>query len=522
MRFGLAILVGLGSAPAWAECPPYGVNDWIGEMDAADAAMAEFDLDQARGIVDAAEVKLNCTMDVIHPNQLTRFAKQKALLAFFDQDELAAQKWGLLAKLSGTSPWPEGMDDTHPFREMIDFAEKTPRLGPEGAGIYPPKGGAMIMNGKFLDTPKAHTEIPNFVQIFDRRGLLVESYWQDGAAFPSRYLAADPTPQLAPEWYSAPTTDLDPMKKVDIDPKVIAAREAAIAAKAAEKERAKQEQAALMAKEMAKTEKLAKKNAKKRAKEEAKEARRIAKEEAKKANSNWVDPEAPPPPPETWLDLSFNDENETLAQFENLDTSSVAIECDEYMRLEPTALMGKLDTEQIKCLEIRLRHAPRQTDRDRLSRLLMADAWAKELPHRWEAAVRRHLTEIDMSDADLCYIFARYLARQGPETTSEAIRWSEIALARAEKWRGQTRVKRVYALHRIKALAAQQRWHELESSFLAQSSRETLKNANSWRNRTKTYAREWMEFADDAGLDILIPREICESAAGTRTYCDTL
>ena len=158
---------------------------------------------------------------------------------------------------------------------------------------------------------------------------------------------------------------------------------------------------------------------------------------------------------------------------------------------------------------------------DKISRVLMADAWAKNQPHRWEAAIRRHLTEIDRSDADLCYIYSRHLVKGGTERVRETIRWSEIALINARsQWNGETLVRRVYGLHRMKSLAAQQKWYEEEQEFLRNSSREVLDRATRWRNITKTLSREWLEFARASNMPVQTPFEVCVSAAGTVEFCN--
>jgi hypothetical protein len=181
--------------------------------------------------------------------------------------------------------------------------------------------------------------------------------------------------------------------------------------------------------------------------------------------------------------------------------------------------MGKLSTESVQCLETSMRLAERQTRKDAISRVLMADAFAQGETHRWEGAVRRHLEEIDRSDADLCYIFARYLGQKGDEFLVEAIRYANLALENSLQWQGELRVKRMYQLHRINALGAQQLWYEAENENLERPSRQVRMRSGFWRNQTKNLAREWLSFSLDAGLDPDAPFELCVQAAGTQQYC---
>ena len=149
----------------------------------------------------------------------------------------------------------------------------------------------------------------------------------------------------------------------------------------------------------------------------------------------------------------------------------------------------------------------------------MADAWAKQDMHRWEAAARRHLVEIDRSDPDLCFLLAQHLAHQGAESAAHAMYWADQALGNQHRWTGDLRVDRMYRLYRIKAVVSQQHWHLLEKRYLSVMNAALLKDKESWRNVSKVAAREWLEYARDVGMDESLALEMCLSAAGTRRYC---
>lgn len=40
-----------------------------------------------------------------------------------------------------------------------------------------------------------------------------------------------------------------------------------------------------------------------------------------------------------------------------------------------------------------------------------------------------------------------------------------------------------------------------------------------WRGHTKTFAREWLAYAEAAGKDATVARQRCEAAAGTADFC---
>ncbi len=96
-----------------------------------------------------------------------------------------------------------------------------------------------------------------------------------------------------------------------------------------------------------------------------------------------------------------------------------------------------------------------------------------------------------------------------------------MALSNAHQWEGDTHVDRVYALHRINAVAAQRLWLASEQAILDGSAgSEGSARANFWRNQTKSLSREWLAFAVAAGKDPAASLDLCMSAAGTTGYCE--
>ena len=531
-KFWMIILFGLfslqGSVAHAQDLPcnePFGTNDFVSKMDAADAALAEFNLEGYRALLNDIHDLLPCTFDRVHPNFLTRYARQMAMSYFLDQDEMSMGRWGTMALANAELPWVGALDDeTHPFRDALAFIDDPWINGPENAGVNPPKDGGILLDGTLLLTPVASAETPHFIQVVDKRGLILESFWQDGSGFAHKLLKAEVTPPEAPNWYTAPDLSLDPTQ-----PLVLSEDEkAAMDALRAEAEAEKQAEAARLAKQYAEQEARAKKleeaerkREEKRKKEEERrrEKQQLAQVDLEAEVGSLIAPDIKAP--EQWVDFVFENEKADMRAADILERTTAVSECADLLKLEPRALMGRLKDSEIQCLEHRLRHTERMTMRDKVSRVLMADAWAKKLPHRWEAAMRRHLTEIDRSDADLCFIYARHLTKGGIERVRETIRWAETALQNARRqWNGDTLSRRTYALHRMRALAAQQKWHDVEQQFLINTTdRDLLDRASRWRNITKSLAREWLEYSSAAELDRATPFQVCVSAAGTEDYC---
>jgi hypothetical protein len=177
---------------------------WKEGMDAADKQLAAFDVPGAARILEEVKKQVPCLDTIAKPSHLGRFARQMALIAFFEQDEITSVKWGMLQQYAAPSlPWPADLGEDHAFREMLAFADAPSLAGPDDKGLVFPKKGAVFMNGALLERPKARAEVPNLMQIADKSGLITLAYWQDGAAFRDDILAptAETEVAIAPKWF---------------------------------------------------------------------------------------------------------------------------------------------------------------------------------------------------------------------------------------------------------------------------------------------------------------------------------
>jgi len=195
--------------------------------------------------------------------------------------------------------------------------------------------------------------------------------------------------------------------------------------------------------------------------------------------------------------------------------------CTELSALEPSALMGRLRSGQVECIEDRMFSAS-QVDKDKLSRVLLVNAEAKDDNQEWERLVRRHLEEIDRSDPDLCFKYAMHLSRGGVSRAYGVIKWSGYALDNKSQWSGSTFKKRVNALYKLRAQAASRIWEQANRDLInAASNREDLKSKEGKaRGQAKTFAKEWLDYARASGQDSRAAQALCESAAGSREFCE--
>jgi hypothetical protein len=224
-----------------------------------------------------------------------------------------------------------------------------------------------------------------------------------------------------------------------------------------------------------------------------------------------------------FVDLGLDDESLEDEMMGSELMVQEADDCGNLRKLEPKAMMGKLADPEIRCLDRSLREADKQTYKDKVSRVLMADAYAKKNDDRWETIVRRHLNEIDRSDPDLCYKFSTFMFRKvgekGPDAADEVMKWADVALENKQQWSGDQYVSRVSNLYKVKALAAFKKWEWLEEEYKDEPSDELSKDKEQARNEAKNLAREWLAYAAEAGLDQTQATNVCISAAGTEEFC---
>ena len=177
-------------------------TNWASAMDQADEVLASFKIDDVKELLKQTQKNVPCLDTVAKPSHLGRFARQHALVAFYEQDEITATRWGMLQRYAAPDmPWPEEIGEDHPLREILDFADEPTLAGPSDKGLTFPKKGAVFMNGRLLTEPKARAEIPNLIQITEKSGEIALQYWQDGAAFRDDLLGEPGSVPEMPKWF---------------------------------------------------------------------------------------------------------------------------------------------------------------------------------------------------------------------------------------------------------------------------------------------------------------------------------
>ncbi len=210
----------------------------------------------------------------------------------------------------------------------------------------------------------------------------------------------------------------------------------------------------------------------------------------------------PPPVLEQEVDIA-------VVETDIVAVSEDAVMCDDLFSLEPPALLGRLSSGQIACLEGRLADALPLTILRKVSRVLMMNAFSARDMDSWQQLIHHHLTELDQSDPNLCYRYALFLTRNLPARAADVIFWADRALENRTVWVGDNYTTRVFSLYKIRAVAAQSLWQAAAEQG----------DVDNHRNVTRVYAREWLEYARAASKDTTKALALCVSAAGTESYC---
>ena len=191
-------------------------------------------------------------------------------------------------------------------------------------------------------------------------------------------------------------------------------------------------------------------------------------------------------------------------------------ELDRLRDLEPAAVKGALTDDEKACLEAGYSKASQQTAKNKISRVLLVNAYAYSTTY-WAQLMQRHLDEVDRSDPDLAYLWAFYkFNTDAANQASDVVKWTEIALERRDVWTGDVYVSRVFGLMKLRAIASAAEWEAMEKARAAGKDNPEIDEA---RNRTKTFAREWIDFAKVSGRDASDAINLCMSAATQAKAC---
>ncbi|MCO4745485.1 MAG: hypothetical protein KC912_11905 [Proteobacteria bacterium] len=189
--------------------------------------------------------------------------------------------------------------------------------------------------------------------------------------------------------------------------------------------------------------------------------------------------------------------------------------CGEFEGLESTAFKSKLTDEQRTCLEDFVNSAEPHAA-TRASFVLITNAFMAGEQDTYAALLRRHLTLVNTTDADVAYMYA-ILLEQKSASPFERLRWVRVAIENRVQWAKQARVYR----ERMKRLYQMRIEAGLETLIIAEKrNNENPTTLNSERVASyRERAQYWTQVAapclvyDDCGpyWDVeVIEDDVCE------------
>ncbi|MFT7518745.1 MAG: hypothetical protein ACI9MC_000877 [Kiritimatiellia bacterium] len=186
--------------------------------------------------------------------------------------------------------------------------------------------------------------------------------------------------------------------------------------------------------------------------------------------------------------------------------------------MAPLAVKGRLTKDSIACIQKALSEAERSSDQAQLSLVLITNANAREEVENWEWLVARHLEIIDEENPGLSYRYSMHMYSKGEEKYPEALRWANVALAQRAAWAGDNIYhSRVTRLYKVRAALSQSLWRKSEAEWarqdMNQKSDETRDDVLDYREQTRKMALEWYNYADETGMDLNTPYQLCVIAS---------
>lgn len=195
---------------------------------------------------------------------------------------------------------------------------------------------------------------------------------------------------------------------------------------------------------------------------------------------------------------------------------SPAAGCPGLPGLEAGAALGASSPADLACARDGLRSGNRG-DRDKYSRVLIRNAQARGNKAELAAQLRRHLDEVDRSDADIAFAYAMTVPL---DNTAELLRWTQVALDCPTRIEGEAYVTRRNELLKRRAVGLARGHARAERSLAAEWSEANLAAAEVVRSEARHAAREWIDYAEAATLpDLEDARALCASVTGTYTNC---
>lgn len=214
LTLGLASLTTLATPEqahaVYEVCNPYTLQQFRDQMAAMEKAFEDFDLNEARYQAETAEKMARCINEPVTPEDIGRFARDRAQMYFFDSKTENAAEWMMVSLGATGSDLPDEIGEENPLRLVLRevMIEEVEKVSYDGNAL-PPSKGVVLLNGRVLQQPTGYEGVKGLVQVFDKKGEYVEGFWLSGADWNGEvektFVSADAGEYKTPKWFEGPS-----------------------------------------------------------------------------------------------------------------------------------------------------------------------------------------------------------------------------------------------------------------------------------------------------------------------------
>ena len=167
--------------------------------------------------------------------------------------------------------------------------------------------------------------------------------------------------------------------------------------------------------------------------------------------------------------------------------TAFALECGESSDLEMDAYRGLLDEGDRACLEQAVAGTD-QLARVEASFVLIVDAYVSGDKGRYGDLMKRHLTTLHTTDAEVAYLYATHLWREGL-STDEVLKWARVAMDNRRRWlHNRANYDRmVKALYDLMVQVSMERAIEVEGMYQEMPTQINRERADAYKRQARYY-----------------------------------
>ena len=164
-----------------------------------------------------------------------------------------------------------------------------------------------------------------------------------------------------------------------------------------------------------------------------------------------------------------------------------ALDCGDPTDLEMNAYRGRLSDENRSCLEAAV-DGKDPVARSEASFVLIVDSYVRGNGTEYGQLMKRHLTEIHTTDAEVAYLYATWLWREG-QNSDEVLHWARVAMDSRRRWlHNRANYDRmVKSLYDMMVQVSMERAIQVEQEFAASPTQTNRQRAEAYRRQARYY-----------------------------------